>query len=544
MERAYAVARLRRLIKPLLASLAVLLLLAGDAATVRTARAHPLGNFTVNRFSRLFVQKSAITVRYVLDMAEIPAFQEIRAIDANRNQIVDPEESESYLDRQVEALKNGLSLSVDGASRGLTIVQRDLAFPPGQGGLATLRIEAVFEASFPPRTGAGTRTMFYEDRNYPDRLGWKEIVAVSGAGARIISSIVPETSISDDLRSYPDSSLSSPLDVRSATVEFEIIDSETRPDAHAASGALAKEPTATPVPRGGFDPLSRLLKRDRLNAGLIALSLVLAAGIGSFHALTPGHGKTIMAAFLIGTRGTVRHAALLGLTVAVAHTAGVLGLGAVTLYAASTFAPESVYPWLGFGAGGIVLAIGLWLLASRLSGGRLRLPFGRQGHDHLHRDASHPDDSQPHSDAPLSDHTHESSQFDTGAPTDGNPGHSHRDTHGAQSTVTWRSLVAIGLADGAIPSASALIIWLAAISLDRVALGLGLVASFGLGMAIVLVAVGMLLVRGRGVFEARIAPRFPALQKVNRALPWATALVVIGAGLLLVWRAARQAGFI
>ncbi|MBI2965024.1 MAG: hypothetical protein HYY34_02340, partial [Chloroflexi bacterium] len=287
---------------------------------------------------------------------------------------------------------------------------------------------------------------------------------------------------------------------------------------------------ASSTAKQSSDPLGRLLRREHLTLPVIGLALIAAAGIGGFHALTPGHGKTIMAAYLIGNRGRARHAAMLGATVAVSHTVGVLALGGLAVYAANVFAPDRVYPYLGLGAGVIVLAIGLRMVITRLSVrlGRLR----RGGHVS--------EISGAQSAVPDHGHPHEHSQG-------GEHDHAHAHDYAAvamapRTGVTWRTLLAIGLADGAVPSASALIVWLAAISIDRVEFGLVMVAAFGVGMAAALTAVGFLLVRGRTEFETRFVARFPVAQRIDGAMPWITALFVVGAGLFLIVRAAGQSG--
>lgn len=506
-------------------ALAVIALFAVLAVGPQPAHAHPLGNFTINRYSRIEIGPDAVGLLYILDMAEVPAFQEIRAIDTNQNRLVDPDEESAYLTAKVDEIRGNLVMSIDGSGKGLKVAGRALTFPPGQGGLATLRIEARFEVPWAPGEDR-THTLAYEDRNMPDRLGWKEVVVREREGVSIESSSAPAAEQSDELRSYPEDSLASPLDVRSATVIFtapagtgtaaHVPGSSAVGAADAADAIPAPSSKLEPARTRRTDPLGELLHRDRLTPGVIALALVIAAGVGGFHALTPGHGKTIMAAYLVGARGAARHAVMLGGTVAISHTIGVLGLGLITVYAANVLAPETVYPYLGFGAGAIVLAIGVWMLMRRLSRGR----GSGQGDGHNH------------------DHGHEHG----GANDSHDSGHEHHHQPGIRSGVTWRTLLAIGLADGAVPSASALILWLAAISIDRVEFGIVMVAAFGVGMAAALTAIGFLLVRGRGAFETRVAARFPIAHRLNHAIPWITAIVVIGAGLFLVVRAARETG--
>jgi ABC-type nickel/cobalt efflux system permease component RcnA len=481
------------------------------------AQAHPLGNFTINRYTRIELAPESVRLFYVLDMAEVPAFQEIRTIDTNRNQVIDRDEETAYLDVKVGEVLRNLAISVDGAALAPEIQDRALTFPPGLGGLATLRIETSFEARMDVRTGR-SYTLAYEDRNYADRLGWKEVVARALDGVSIEASSVPASDRSDELRSYPEGGLNSPLDVRAATVTFMRV--------LGAVGVMPDAKANTRPAKQSSDPLGRLLRRESLTLPVIGLALIVAAGIGGFHALTPGHGKTIMAAYLLGTRGRARHVVMLGATVAVSHTIGVLALGALAVYAANVIAPDRVYPYLGLAAGVIVLAIGLRMLFARLVVPRRHEHSHVGGHQHSEPDHEHSHDEHAHDHAPAAEHTHDH------APVAAAP----------RSGVTWRTLLAIGLADGAVPSASALVVWLAAISIDRVEFGLVMVAAFGIGMAAALTAVGFLLVRGRAAFENRFVVRSPMAHRLSHAMPWLTALFVVGAGLFLMVRAAGQSG--
>jgi ABC-type nickel/cobalt efflux system permease component RcnA len=302
----------------------------------------------------------------------------------------------------------------------------------------------------------------------------------------------------------------------------------------------------------------------------------VAAFLGALHAVSPGHGKTVMAAYLVGSRGSARHAIALGLTVTVSHTLGVLALAVVTLYASNLIPPERLYPVLGLLSGGLVIGIGLWLLYGRF---RIWKRTRADAHAHAAHEREHhvglahehaPEHVGGHGNvapqAQLSaaaairryggasavtlvagqavgtyqgsggsdvDHDH------AGVPGEHSHGglrHSHLPPSGAD--LTWRSLFSLGLAGGLVPSASALLLLLGSLAANRPAYGVILVIAFGAGMAVVLAGVGLLL-----VYATRFVERIPtgtAGRRLWDVLPVATAVVVIGAGLYLTSQAVTQ----
>ncbi|MEX2314581.1 MAG: sulfite exporter TauE/SafE family protein, partial [Thermomicrobiales bacterium] len=358
----------------------------------------------------------------------------------------------------------------------------------------------------------------YTDRNYQDRLGWREVVVQGGAGVAIESSTAPETDVTNELRAYPEDTLSSPLDVSEAT--FTLVPGDSAPvgRAETARDAAVRVQAET---NGGWatDRVANLITREQ-TVPVFLVSLLLAFGWGAVHALSPGHGKTVVAAYLVGARGTARHAAFLGLTVTLTHTAGVFALGLVTLYLARYILPEELYPWLSVASGLLVVAIGVTLIWSRV---RTKPAHGHtHGHDHNH---DHGHDHDHDHDHGLLTHSH------------GGRVHSHLPPGADGSRVTWRSLLALGVSGGLIPCPSALVLLLGAISLDRLELGMVLVVAFSFGLAAVLTAIGLLLVYARRFFErASFSPRIP------RLLPVASAFAVSIAGLAIVYESLRQAG--
>ena len=432
----------------------LVLLAVGVAAASLTlpglAGAHPLGNFTINRFSRIEVSGPRLYVRYVLDLAEIPTFQAGR-IDARK-----------YATR----IARNAHLAIDGRPAALIPVRTALAHPRGAGGLRTTRLEVVLAGPLLQ----GRVSVAYRDNNYRDRIGWKEIV---------VGETTPSSS--RELRAYPKNLLQSPLDTTSVAAKL-------RPTGGAevvpplSRGASLQAPDR--VADAGF---ASLVGRSHLSALVILASIAAALFWGAAHALSPGHGKTIITAYLVGQRGTPRHAALLGLIVTITHTIGVFALGLVTLALSQFVVPDRFYPWLNLVSGALVVGIGASVLRARL----------RQRHLHAH---GH-------------DHHHE-----------------HR--HDSGTGPSARSLVAVGVSGGLLPCPSALVVLLAAISLHRVAFGLVLIVAFSAGLALTITGIGLVAVLARRTFR-RLSFEGPLV----RLLPAASALVILAAGLAMTVRA-------
>jgi nickel/cobalt transporter (NicO) family protein len=400
------------------------------------AEAHPLGNFTVNRFSRVEAAGPRVYVRYVLDLAEIPTFQAGR-IDAR-----------DFARR----IAGGVQLTVDARRARLVPVEWALAHPNGAGGLKTTRFEVILRG---PRLG-GPSAVEYVDRNYADRIGWKEIV------------VGHQRSRSHELRAYPKNLLSSPLEtirVRTSLIPGTV--PGARP--HVTRGASLRAPDR--IADSGF---ASLVGRERLGVWVVLGSLAVALFWGAAHALSPGHGKTIVTAYLVGQRGTARHAALLGLIVTVTHTIGVFGLGLVTLLLSRFIVPDQLYPWLNLASGVLVVAIGASVLRAR---------WRHRAHHHHH--------------------------------------HDHHE-HG----LSRRSLVAVGVSGGLLPCPSALVVLLAAISLHRVGFGLLLIVAFSAGLAVTITGIGLAAVLARSTFR-----RLSFEGRVVSLLPTVSALVIVAAGI-------------
>jgi len=423
--------------------LVLLLAVAAALLAPAAATAHPLGNFTINRFSRVEVSGHRVYVLYVLDLAEIPTFQAGR-IDAG-----------AYA-RRIAA---NAHLTVDGRPARLVPLGEALAHPPGAGGLRTTRLEVVLAG---PKLDGPAR-LAYHDSNYADRIGWKEIVV----GARTPSR-------SDELRAYPKDMLSSPLDVTSVAAEVAPGRGPEVPPA-LSRGKVLQAPDR--IADSGF---ASLVGRSHLSLLVILASLAAALFWGAAHALSPGHGKTIVTAYLVGQRGTPRHAALLGLIVTITHTIGVFGLGLVTLALSQFIVPDRLYPWLNLLSGLLVVGIGASVLRARW------------------RHSKH---------------------------------HGHHHHHGEEGT-SFRSLLAVGVSGGLLPCPSALVVLLAAISLHRVAFGLLLILAFSAGLALTITGIGLAAVLARSTFR-----RVSFEGRLVRLLPAASALVILAAGLAMTLRA-------
>jgi len=532
-----------------------------------TALAHPLGNFTINLYDGLTMSADGAVIDHVLDMAEIPAFQERQGMDTDGDSAVSDLEGATWAEATCRETASDLSLTVAGQGVELRPTAVGLSFPPGQGGLVILRLVCTYEASFPTITGPTEVT--FEDGAYPDRLGWREIV-VSGNGVRPSGAEAYAEGTSERLTAYPEAQLGQPRDQTSAALSIAPDGSAVAPlpvpDAVPLGSSpdqiMNARPGSGAVPGGIAElppEISEIIQARDLTLPAVALSLLVAAGIGAVHAASPGHGKTLMAAYLVGTRGTMRHALGLGLTVTISHTIGVFALGAIILFAGSLVPSERLFPILGLVSGLVVVVIGIGLLAQLIRDDRRRrrIHLAEQAHahgvgeHHDHEDGH--DHDHPHGDEPDHDHDHPHehahAQQAIGSPAlssdeDAVGGyHSHglvRHTHLPQGgdPLRWRNLFALGLVGGLVPSASAILILVGSIAAGRPAYGMVLTVAFGLGMAAVLVGVGVLLVRARGLIERW--PRTDRLAPLVARLPIVTAVVFVIVGVAITVQAGIQ----
>jgi len=477
------------------------------------ASAHPLGNFTINLYSRIVVATDAITIRHVLDMAEIPTLTERQTFDANGDGMLDVGETARLLATRGDALARGVELRVDGAVLPLTIVSQAISFPVGQGNLPTLRIVQDLRAEIrvPPN---GSLQIDYRETNYTGRLGWHELVASAGQGVALQTGL-PGHDRSNELRAYPQDALASPLDVRTGSAI-----------ARLAAGAVGtvKETGITAsadlARRGADDPLAALISGN-LSIPVALLALLVAIALGAAHAISPGHGKTLVAAYLIGSQGSARHAATLAITVAATHTLGVFLLGAVTLLAGEFLVPERVIEWLTVASGALVVLLGAGLVIRALSAVRR----ARRGRGQEHGEPGHDHGEHGH------DHG------------DGHGrGHDHTHEHGP-AMLRPRNVVALGLAGGMVPSASALIVLLVAITTGRLVFGLALILAFGAGMALVLSGLAIVTSWMRGAVSAPggLGSR-PIVRRAAAAIPLVSGIAVLVTGAAITFTAVARFG--
>src|ERR1700749_2339923 len=226
--------------------------------------AHPMGNFSVNHYSKISLERDGIRISYIIDLAEIPTYQEMQQENVTAD-VADPAVTRFIGQRGLE-LGRGLSLLVDGKRLPLRLMSSQVIFPPGAGGLPTMKMGFVYSAAYPPDHKSGS--LQYADDNFPGHAGWKEIVAVANPAASVISSSVPRTDRSAGLTNYPTDLLNSPPQQLAAVIQFHypialetLHKSSTKsaavlgrkpsplPGKHkAATVPMAATSTATPVP--------------------------------------------------------------------------------------------------------------------------------------------------------------------------------------------------------------------------------------------------------------------------------------------------------
>ncbi|MFI0506577.1 nickel transporter [Streptomyces albogriseolus] len=490
------------------------------------ASAHPLGNFTVNRYDGLVAAPGELRVHHVEDLAEIPATQAAPDLAGLGR--------DAWARERCSTAARESAVRADGRPAPLTVRAARVQVRPGQAGLDTLRVECRLTAPLPR-----SRTVAVDFRAAGGDVGpgWREITA-QGDRTTLAASDVPESSLSARLTRYPEDRLASPPDTRTAFLRV-------RPGGPAAAGPDEADPPASAILPRGADRWTRalddLVARRDLTVGLAALALLLAVVLGAMHALAPGHGKTLMAATAAarGGRARMRDVLPMAASVTVTHTLGVVALG--LLVTAGSAAAPSVVAWLGVASGVLVTLAGAQLVRRALR--RRDHPAHPRPHEHEHtpghghehaHDRPH-DRPHPHDHPHAHDHPHTSLTHTHG-------GRTH--THSAAPTL--RGTVLLGFAGGLVPSPSAVVVLVGAAALGHAWFGLLLVVAYGVGLALTLTAAGYAVVRAGGGVSRLLArrPRWtsaPWAALVRRSAPLGSACVVLILGAGLVFRGAASA---
>jgi ABC-type nickel/cobalt efflux system permease component RcnA len=512
------------------------------AALPLTARADTvaslLGNFTINQYCGLTLAHESLELRYVVVFGQLPALRELHVADVNGDGVTSQAERDDYVRRLAPEFARQLRVTVDGLSVPLRLVHWTSSLPTEQGGFS-LRLDADFAGTLPPGSARGIHRLELANGNYAGRIGWHEIAVLPGGGFRIFATNAYANSLTggltEALQALP---ASGPLDETSIHLSFtggllpaNARPIEPRPGTRMSAGApAAQESSAAEAAwlQAQTRRLVALISAPTVAPHVAILALLIALVLGAFHALSPGHGKTIVGAYLIGSRGTPRHAAFLGLTVTITHTLGVFALGFATLFASRYVVPEKLFPILSLVSGLLVLGMGMVLLAQRWRGARAALGRRRyveiqQPHALRPPNAHAAAHQHPHHPLPAHDHGHDHAQGGAGMHSHGGSMHSHLPVGANGAPVTWRSLLALGISGGLIPCPSAMVLLLAAVALNKTAYGLLLVVAFSVGLAITLTAIGLAFLYARN--HLRIG---------SAGAPWRHALPVLSAALITV----------
>jgi nickel/cobalt transporter (NicO) family protein len=559
--------------------LLVVLLTALPCARADTV-ASLLGNFTINQYCGVQLADDSVRLHYTVVFGQLPALTELHRADTNGDGVTSQVERDAYVQRLAPELGRHLHIEVDGTSVPLRLVHSDTSLPTEQGGFS-LRLDADFAGELPASATGGSHVLKFTTHKYDGRFGWHEITVQSSPSVHVFNTNGFTTSLTggltEALRSLPPAG---PLDERALDLSF------TSGSVPVGSTLLGPRPIASPAaaPPAAQSPgnadnawlqrqtraLIDLISAPHVSLSVTLLALLAALVLGAFHAFSPGHGKTIVGAYLIGSRGTARHAAFLGLTVTITHTLGVFVLGFATLFASRFIVPERLFPILSLLSGLIVLGMGMILLAQRWRAARAvlaRQPALHHVHihgpaprlamaggsivnagalEHHHHTHDHVDAEHAHGHGHAHDHHHVHGHgHDAGhsharegalVHSHGGSMHSHLPPGADGNEVGWRSLLALGVSGGLIPCPSAMVVLLAAVALNKTAYGMLLVVAFSIGLAVTLTGVGLVFLYARSRIPRPLATaRWPLL------LPVISAATITLVGVVLCFGALQSA---
>lgn len=489
-----------------------------------SVQAHLLTGTDVATLAQLSVDHARVGGAYEIQYGELAALAERQRMDADHDGVLSPEEQGQYAQQLADQLLSHLTLEVDGRALPFRLVDGQVlpAEPMVGPGQMTLRFGIQSE----PSDFTKPRRLEFRDQNQLPRLVHKD-VTIEGLPLVDLDpgQVDPGTGALKQVRVQAAKEVQARVMLRPAEAAWQALQP---PGAQAIGPA---PPSGTQA--AGSEHLQDLLRSRELSATLIAFSLALAFFLGAAHALEPGHGKTIVAAYLIGSRGTVANAVYLGSVVTFTHTFSVILLGLLTLFASQYILPEQLYPWLSAGSGLLISGLGMWLFVRALTGrghGHRHGPFGHHhgpGHSHDH---DHPRASDP-GPLPL--------PLRPGSPLPVRGYEFHRPPQPAPERPSRGSLLTLGISGGIVPCPGALIILLLAVALHRIAFGLLLILAFSLGLAAVLIFIGVLMVKARPLLD-----RFSGEGRLARRLPLISSVLIMAVGLVMAVRSLMSAGIL
>jgi nickel/cobalt exporter len=423
------------------------------------AKAHPAGFTSVNRYVGFECDASGVIhIAYLLDFAEMPSYAELDTLDANHDGTLTPTEQRAYLDRRLAPLVEAWTVLVNGERATLRVSGSNLEVREGERGMSTLRVAAEITAERRPPVEPDVTEIRVDasDPGFSDRPGWREMAADDSADA-ILTAGNKERPL--QALAYGNAATQDPPRVDRAMFTFRRI---------RTAGAPTHPPASWwPIAVDSkLASLSTAMKRASGSSVFSAVALALAALLGAGHALSPGHGKALAAAYLVGRRARVSQAVVFGVAVTIAHTAVVFAVGLLAVAIERTVGSHRVIRGLELASALAVLALGLTQLSTRWR------EIAGHGHTHHHH----------------------------GAETPGDGAH---------------SLFALGAAAGMVPCPSGLAVLFAAIALHRYVFGLILVVAFSSGIAVTLTSAGVLVVMVRHLLD-----RAPTHGSLARCLPW------------------------
>lgn len=455
----------------------------------------------VDHMNRLSVSgEGDVSLRYTVSHGEVLGFVERQKMDTNGNGILSDDEQNIYMSEKKSSLVEGLLLEVDGERLVWNITDYRIGLVPER----VIAKQFWYIIEFKSRiANPGSHRVYFYDSNHEGITGLIDIALEQGTFTVSGVESVEEDKILRGVEFSLDFTETAP----SQNFAFSL---RTESDQENAARAQVEEESSR---------LTAILEEENIAFKFLILAFAMAFGLGCVHALSPGHGKTIVAAYLVGSKGRIRDAIFLGSVVTMTHVSSVLALGVLTLFASQYILPQEIYPWLGFGSGILIVIIGYFMYRQRSN--------ASHGHSHSHglfgHSHSHSHDHEPH------EHNHNHSKdeihgdHEVGA-------HHHHDKK--ESGVSLWSLLGLGISGGAVPCPSALVVLLTAISYQKLMLGLLLIIVFSLGLASVLIAIGILTVVA-GSFIKRFSG--DKEQTLFRILSIGSSIVImlVGAGIAI-----------